>query len=97
MTQASTGHHAGMMHKPSPLRMLWITGALGACFVGIQWGLRDAPLLWFAQTVTGRPGSGSKPEAVGHGGPVEQSPSDHRQRAPYDDDSQQSERSSQPR
>lgn len=34
--------------KPSPLRMLWITAALGACFLGIQWGLRDAPLLWFA-------------------------------------------------
>ncbi len=28
--------------------MLWITAALGVCFVGIQWGLRDAPLLWFA-------------------------------------------------
>ncbi len=34
--------------RPSPLRMLWITAALGACFLGIQWGLRDAPLLWFA-------------------------------------------------
>lgn len=34
--------------RPSPLRMLWITGALGVCFLGIQWGLRDAPLLWFA-------------------------------------------------
>ncbi|MCY0906217.1 DMT family transporter [Arthrobacter sp. H14-L1] len=33
---------------PSPLRMLWITAALGVCFLGIQWGLRDAPLLWFA-------------------------------------------------
>jgi hypothetical protein len=28
--------------------MLWITAALGGCFLGIQWGLRDAPLLWFA-------------------------------------------------
>ena len=28
--------------------MLWITASLGVCFVGIQWGLRDAPLLWFA-------------------------------------------------
>lgn len=28
--------------------MLWITLALGMCFVGVQWGLRDAPLLWFA-------------------------------------------------
>lgn len=34
--------------RPSPLRMLWITAALGACFLGIEWGLRDAPLLWFA-------------------------------------------------
>lgn len=34
--------------KPSPLRMLWITAALGACFLLIHWGLRDAPLLWFA-------------------------------------------------
>lgn len=28
--------------------MLWITAAWGACFVVIQWGLRDAPLLWYA-------------------------------------------------
>jgi len=28
--------------------MLWITAAFGACFVAIQWGLRDAPVLWFA-------------------------------------------------
>ncbi|MHB1064080.1 MAG: DMT family transporter [Georgenia sp.] len=28
--------------------MLWITAALGACFVAIDLGLRDAPLLWFA-------------------------------------------------
>lgn len=28
--------------------MLWITAAWGACFVAIQWGLRDAPVLWFA-------------------------------------------------
>ncbi|UZJ25999.1 DMT family transporter [Rhodococcus antarcticus] len=34
--------------RPAPLRMLWITAALGACFLLIQWGLRDAPLLWFA-------------------------------------------------
>lgn len=37
-----------MTGRPSPLRMLWITAALGGCFLGIQWGLRDAPLLWFA-------------------------------------------------
>ena len=28
--------------------MLWITGAFGLCFLGVRWGLRDAPLLWFA-------------------------------------------------
>lgn len=34
--------------RPRPLRMLWITAAWGACFVTIRWGLRDAPVLWFA-------------------------------------------------
>lgn len=33
---------------PKPLRMLWITLAWGACFLAIRWGLRDAPILWFA-------------------------------------------------
>ncbi len=28
--------------------MLWITAAWGACFITIRWGLREAPLLWFA-------------------------------------------------
>ncbi|MGE3836095.1 MAG: DMT family transporter [Acidimicrobiia bacterium] len=28
--------------------MLWITAAWGGCFVTIRWGLRDAPVLWFA-------------------------------------------------
>lgn len=28
--------------------MLWITAAWGGCFVAIRWGLRDAPVLWFA-------------------------------------------------
>ena len=28
--------------------MLWITAAWGACFIAVQWGLRDAPVLWFA-------------------------------------------------
>lgn len=28
--------------------MLWVTAAWGACFVAIDWGLRDAPVLWFA-------------------------------------------------
>lgn len=30
------------------MRMLWLTLALGACFLAIKWGLRDAPLLWYA-------------------------------------------------
>lgn len=34
--------------RPATLRMLWITLALGMCFLGVRWGLRDAPLLWFA-------------------------------------------------
>jgi len=34
--------------RPPPLRMLWITAAWGVCFLGVRWGLRDAPLLWFA-------------------------------------------------
>lgn len=34
--------------RSKPLRMLWITAAWGACFIAIEWGLRDAPLLWFA-------------------------------------------------
>lgn len=33
---------------PNPLRMLWVTVVWGACFVAIRWGLRDAPILWFA-------------------------------------------------
>lgn len=34
--------------RPRPARMLGITAAWGACFVAIRWGLRDAPVLWFA-------------------------------------------------
>ena len=34
--------------RPAPLRMLWITAALETCFLLIRWGLRDAPVLWFA-------------------------------------------------
>lgn len=37
-----------LTRRPAPLRMLWITAALGACFLAVRWGLRDAPLLWFA-------------------------------------------------
>lgn len=39
---------AGPLRPPRPVRMLWITAAWGACFVVIEWGLRDAPVLWFA-------------------------------------------------
>lgn len=34
--------------RPRPTRMLVITAAWGSCFVAIDWGLRDAPVLWFA-------------------------------------------------
>ena len=34
--------------RPRAAVMLWITAAWGACFVAIRWGLRDAPVLWFA-------------------------------------------------
>lgn len=37
-----------LVHRPATTRMLWITLALGMCFLGVRWGLRDAPLLWFA-------------------------------------------------
>jgi probable blue pigment (indigoidine) exporter len=39
---------AALTRSPAPLRMLWITAAFGGCFVAVRWGLRDAPLLWFA-------------------------------------------------
>lgn len=39
---------APLTGRPAPLRMLWITAALGTCFVLIRWGLRDISLLWFA-------------------------------------------------
>lgn len=45
---ADTPVMAGEPGPPKPLRMLWITAAWGACFIAIQWGLRDAPLLWYA-------------------------------------------------
>ena len=34
--------------RPRATRMLWITAAWGGCFIAIRWGLRDAPVLWFA-------------------------------------------------
>ena len=38
----------GAPGQPRPVRMLLVTAAWGACFVAIEWGLRDAPALWFA-------------------------------------------------
>jgi len=43
-----TGHPGALTGRPPPLRMLWVTAAWGTCFLGVRWGLRDAPLLWFA-------------------------------------------------
>ncbi len=37
-----------LLARPRPTRMLIITAAWGSCFVAIDWGLRDAPVLWFA-------------------------------------------------
>ena len=37
-----------VLARPRPARMLLITAAWGSCFVAIDWGLRDAPVLWFA-------------------------------------------------
>ena len=34
--------------QPHRLRMLWVTGVWGTCFVVIRWALPDAPVLWFA-------------------------------------------------
>ena len=49
MTEVVVGGLPGTMtRRPAPLRMLWITAALGTCYLGVSWGLRDAPLLWFA-------------------------------------------------
>ena len=42
------GTTASAAKGPRPARMLWVTAAWGACFVTIRWGLRDAPVLWFA-------------------------------------------------
>jgi probable blue pigment (indigoidine) exporter len=47
-TRTVGGSGAALTGRPPPLRMLWVTAALGACFVGVRWGLRDAPVLWFA-------------------------------------------------
>lgn len=39
---------SGVGQRARPGRMVWITAAWGACFIAIEWGLRDAPLLWYA-------------------------------------------------
>ena len=44
----ATPSDPGGQRAPNALRMLWVTAAWGACFVAISWGLRDAPILWFA-------------------------------------------------
>lgn len=45
MSLATTPQPIG---RPRTGRMLWVTLTWGACFVAIRWGLRDAPVLWFA-------------------------------------------------
>lgn len=42
------GQSTALTGRPAAARMLWITVALGTCFLGVRWGLRDAPLLWLA-------------------------------------------------
>ena len=44
-TQPARG---GALFRPRPGRMVWIAAVWGGCFVTIRWGLRDAPVLWFA-------------------------------------------------
>lgn len=39
--------------RPSAVRMVAVTAVWGFCFVLIQWGLRDAPVLWFAALRSG--------------------------------------------
>ena len=36
------------IRRPRTGRMLWVTTSWGVCFLAIRWGLRDAPVLWFA-------------------------------------------------
>lgn len=39
--------------RPSAPRMIGVTAVWGLCFVAISWGLRDAPILWFAALRSG--------------------------------------------
>ncbi|MHB8273195.1 MAG: DMT family transporter [Dermatophilaceae bacterium] len=48
MTDVPVVSGALALRRPKPLRMLWVTSVWGACFVAIELGLRDAPVLWFA-------------------------------------------------
>lgn len=43
-----TAGAAPVTARPRSGRMLFVTVAWGACFVAVRWGLRDAPVLWFA-------------------------------------------------
>ena len=46
--RAPLGAGLGALRSPRAGRMIWITAAWAACFVAIEWGLRDAPVLWYA-------------------------------------------------
>ena len=45
---APAGPAAGVVGRPRSGRMVGVAVAWGACFIAIRWGLRDAPVLWFA-------------------------------------------------
>lgn len=45
---AASEDGAHSLQRPRAGRMLWITAGWGSCFLFIAWGLRDAPVLWFA-------------------------------------------------
>lgn len=48
MPVVEAGAGAALTAGPRPARMLGVTAAWGACFIVIRWGLRDAPVLWYA-------------------------------------------------
>ncbi len=49
LPHGAAGRLVGPPRRPPRAgRMLWITAAWAGCFVAIEWGLRDAPLLWYA-------------------------------------------------
>ena len=37
------GKPTGLTGPPAPARMVWITAALGTCFLGVRWGAGGAP------------------------------------------------------